>query len=50
MTTLLAEAHGYVRQSHRLVIHGTCDDCRQRGGRSAYASPRAPPPRSPSTA
>jgi Fur family ferric uptake transcriptional regulator len=37
MTTLLAEAHGYVRQSHRLVIHGTCDDCRQRVVRSPYA-------------
>ena len=34
MTTLLAEAHGYVRQRHRLVIHGICDDCRQRGVRS----------------
>jgi Fur family ferric uptake transcriptional regulator len=36
MTTLLAEAHGYVRQSHRLVIHGTCDDCRQPAVRSPY--------------
>jgi Fur family ferric uptake transcriptional regulator len=41
MTTLLAEAHGYVRLSHRLVIHGTCDDCRQRGGgRPIYAPAR----------
>jgi Fur family transcriptional regulator, ferric uptake regulator len=42
MTTLLAEAHGYVRQSHRLVIHGTCDDCRQRGVRPPYPSPGRP--------
>jgi Fur family ferric uptake transcriptional regulator len=44
MTTLLAETHGYVRQSHRLVIHGTCDDCRQRGVRPAYSPPRAAGP------
>jgi len=30
MTTLQAEAHGYARQRHRLVIHGVCADC-QRG-------------------
>jgi Fur family ferric uptake transcriptional regulator len=42
MTTLLAEAHGYVWQSHRLVIHGTCDDCRQRGVRSPQPSVRGP--------
>jgi len=30
MTTLVAEAHGYARQRHRLVIYGVCDDC-QRG-------------------
>lgn len=42
MTTLLAEAHGYVRQSHRLVIHGTCDDCRQRVVRPPYPSTVAP--------
>jgi Fur family ferric uptake transcriptional regulator len=43
MTTLLAEAHGYVRQRHRLVIHGICDECSRRGGsRSGYVSPRAP--------
>jgi Fur family ferric uptake transcriptional regulator len=39
MTTLLAEAHGYVRQRHRLVIHGLCRDCR--GG---AAAPRMPAP------
>jgi Fur family ferric uptake transcriptional regulator len=43
MTTLLAEAHGYVRQRHRLVIHGICDACRRNGGaRAAYPSPRLP--------
>jgi Fur family transcriptional regulator, ferric uptake regulator len=43
MTTLLAEAHGYVRQRHRLVIHGICDDCNRSGGsRSGYSPPRAP--------
>jgi Fur family ferric uptake transcriptional regulator len=30
MTTLQAEAHGYARQRHRLVIYGVCSDC-QRG-------------------
>jgi Fur family ferric uptake transcriptional regulator len=43
MTTLLAEAHGYVRQRHRLVIHGICDDCTRTGGsRSGYAPSRVP--------
>ena len=28
MTTLIAEAHGYSRQRHRLVIHGVCEQCR----------------------
>jgi Fur family transcriptional regulator, ferric uptake regulator len=28
MTTLVAEAHGYLRQRHRLVIHGVCTSCR----------------------
>ena len=36
MTTLVAEAHGYSRQRHRLVIYGVCDDC-QRG------TPSSPP-------
>jgi len=30
MTTLVAEAHGYTRLRHRLVILGVCRDC-QRG-------------------
>jgi Fur family ferric uptake transcriptional regulator len=28
VTTLVAEAHGYLRQKHRLVIHGVCASCR----------------------
>jgi Fur family transcriptional regulator, ferric uptake regulator len=28
MTTLLADQHGYARQSHRLVIYGICESCR----------------------
>ena len=27
MTVLLAEAQGFVRQSHRLVIYGVCAEC-----------------------
>ncbi len=27
MTTLIAEAHGYARQRHRLVIYGVCAAC-----------------------
>jgi Fur family transcriptional regulator, ferric uptake regulator len=33
MTTLIAEAHDYARQRHRLVIYGVCGTC-QRGGRA----------------
>lgn len=35
ITTLHAEAHGYARQRHRLVIYGVCDDCQhgRRAGR-----------------
>ena len=29
MTTLTAEAHGYARQRHRLVIYGVCAECQQ---------------------
>lgn len=29
MTTLLAEAHDYTRQRHRLVIFGVCGNCRR---------------------
>lgn len=29
MTQLLAEAHDYSRQRHRLVIYGLCGDCRR---------------------
>jgi Fur family transcriptional regulator, ferric uptake regulator len=31
MTTLLAEAHGFARQRHRLVIYGICGACQRRG-------------------
>ena len=33
ITMLHAEAHGYARQKHRLVIYGVCPDC-QRGRHS----------------
>ncbi len=33
ITTLHAEAHGFARQRHRLVIYGVCSDCQR--GRSA---------------
>ena len=29
MTTLIAEHYRFSRQGHRLVIYGTCDDCRR---------------------
>jgi Fur family ferric uptake transcriptional regulator len=41
MTTLLAEAHGYVRQRHRLVIHGICEACSRGGAHASYPSARA---------
>jgi Fe2+ or Zn2+ uptake regulation protein len=28
MTTAIAEAKGYLRQRHRLVIYGVCESCR----------------------
>jgi Fur family transcriptional regulator, ferric uptake regulator len=34
MTMLIAEAHGFARRRHRLVIEGMCPDC-QRGGTSS---------------
>ncbi len=44
MTTLVAEAHGFARERHRLVITGVCADC-LRGGRSGgRPPPRQPPP------
>lgn len=30
LTTLTAEAYGYARQRHRLVIYGVCGDCQRR--------------------
>ncbi len=29
MTTLLADAHGFTRERHRLVIQGVCAECRR---------------------
>lgn len=31
MTMLIAEAHGFARQRHRLVIYGVCRDCQESG-------------------
>ena len=39
MTTLLAEAHDFSRQRHRLVIYGLCGNCR-RGVPSSVPSAR----------
>jgi Fur family ferric uptake transcriptional regulator len=33
MTTLLAEAHDFSRQRHRLVIYGLCGECRRGSAR-----------------
>jgi Fur family ferric uptake transcriptional regulator len=33
MTTLIAEANGYARQRHRLVIYGVCGECQRGDGR-----------------
>jgi Fur family ferric uptake transcriptional regulator len=41
MTMIVAEAHGYARQRHRLVIYGVCDDC-QRGGHRTHTPPPLP--------
>ncbi|MBX6333420.1 MAG: transcriptional repressor [Gemmatimonadaceae bacterium] len=32
MSTLLAEMHGFARQSHRLVIYGVCPECQRGSG------------------
>jgi len=40
MTTIVAEANGFARQRHRLVIYGVCDEC-QRGGLSRQSPPLA---------
>lgn len=34
MTMIVAEAHGFARQRHRLVIYGVCDDCQRHGHRA----------------
>ena len=31
MTTIVSESRGFMRQRHRLVIHGVCKDCQTRG-------------------
>ena len=38
MTTLTAEAHGYARERHRLVIYGVCSAC-QRGSPTTLPNP-----------
>ena len=38
MTTLIAEAHGFARQRHLLVIYGVCDGCQR--GDAALPAPR----------
>jgi Fur family ferric uptake transcriptional regulator len=38
MTHRLADVHGFVRERHRLVIYGTCADCR-RAAASAGTQP-----------
>jgi Fur family transcriptional regulator, ferric uptake regulator len=35
MTMLIADAHGYARQRHRLVIYGVCRACQQGTGKPA---------------
>lgn len=41
MTTLVAEANGFARQRHLLVIYGVCADC-QRGTRSPLRADQNP--------
>lgn len=41
MTTIVAEANGYARQRHRLVIYGVCDDCQRGGHRSPPLTPNS---------
>ncbi|MDQ3696959.1 MAG: transcriptional repressor [Gemmatimonadota bacterium] len=40
MTTLLADAQGFLRQRHRLVIYGICASCQGGGARTGGASAR----------
>ncbi|MGH7664663.1 MAG: Fur family transcriptional regulator [Gemmatimonadaceae bacterium] len=39
MSTLIAETHGFARQSHRLVIYGVCASCQRDGGPAGPAGP-----------
>ncbi len=45
MTTLVAEANGFARQRHRLVIYGVCDACQRRdpSRRAAVSTGRVAP-------
>jgi len=38
MTHRVADAHGYERERHRLVIYGTCADCRRAATRAGAQS------------
>jgi Fur family transcriptional regulator, ferric uptake regulator len=42
MTTIIAEAHDFARQRHRLVIQGMCGSCR-RGERATRTESGSPP-------
>ena len=45
MTTLIAEAHGHMRQRHRLVIYGVCERCRGFGAATSPAASASGTPR-----
>ncbi len=38
MTQRVADAHGYVRERHRLVIYGTCGGCARAAGLTGVAT------------
>lgn len=38
MTVLVAEAHGFLRERHSLVIYGICADCRGAGRTGGFAA------------
>jgi Fur family transcriptional regulator, ferric uptake regulator len=40
MTMLIAEAHGFSRESHRMVIYGLCEACIRGGRRDTHWEPR----------
>jgi Fur family ferric uptake transcriptional regulator len=39
MTHRVADSHGFVRERHRLVIYGTCGDCRRGAAQAAAGMP-----------